>query len=158
MRAFPYPGRLQYRPHIDRREVPALLSQHDVLAQPSVEEDFGSSVAEAQACGLPVIVGQTNGNADYLSSRDIHLADDGAETFAEALTEMYRRKRSGEWGNPAISRAVAEAHFHIDRVTGELIRILELVLARNQTALGDGDRKSQHLVRSAEQSTANGRE
>jgi glycosyltransferase involved in cell wall biosynthesis len=158
LEAFPYPERLQYRQRIDRTEVPALLSQHDVLAQPSVEEDFGSSVAEAQASGLPVIVGHTNGNADYLSSRDIHLADDGAETFAEALIEMYRRKRSGEWGDPAVSRAVAEANFHIDRVTDELIRILELVLARKQTAVGEVVRKSPHLVRPAEQSTANGRE
>jgi glycosyltransferase involved in cell wall biosynthesis len=158
LEAFPYPERLQYRQRIDRTDVPALLAEHDVLAQPSVEEDFGSSVAEAQACGLPVIVGHTNGNADYLSSRDIHLADDGAETFAGALVEMYRRKRSGEWGDPAVSRAVAEANFHIDRVTGELIRILELVLARNQTAVGESDRKSQHLVRPAEQSTTNGRE
>jgi glycosyltransferase involved in cell wall biosynthesis len=158
LKAFPYPERLQYRQRIDRTAVPTLLGEHDVLAQPSVEEDFGSSVAEAQACALPVIVGHTNGNSDYLSSRDIHLADDGAETFAEALIEMYRRKRSGQWGDPAVSRAVAEANFHIDRVTGELIRILELVLARNQTAVGEGDRKSQHLVRPAEQSAANGRE
>ena len=42
-----------------------------MLAQPSDEENFGSSVAEAQACGLPVIVGATNGNADYLCGRDI---------------------------------------------------------------------------------------
>jgi len=134
LQAFPYPERLQYRQRIDRTEVPALLAQHDVLAQPSVEEDFGSSVAEAQACGLPVIVGHTNGNSDYLSSRDMHLADEGVDTFAGALTEMYRRKKCGKWGDPAISRAVAEANFHIDRVTAELIRILELVQARNQTA------------------------
>jgi glycosyltransferase involved in cell wall biosynthesis len=158
LQAFPYPERLQYRQRIDRTEVPALLSQHDVLAQPSDEEDFGSSVAEAQACGLPVIVGHTNGNADYLSGRDIHLTDDAAETFAEALIEMYQRKRSGEWGDPAVSRAVAEANFHIDRVTGELIRILELVLERKQTAVGEVVRKSPHPVRPAEQSTANGRE
>ncbi|MBV8098944.1 MAG: glycosyltransferase family 4 protein [Verrucomicrobia bacterium] len=150
LQAFPCPERLQYRQRIDRTEVPALLSQHDVLAQPSVEEDFGSSVAEAQACGLPVIVGHTNGNSDYLCSRDIHLADEGAETFAEALIEMYRRKKSGQWGDSVVSRSVAEANFHIDRVTGELIRILELVLARNQTTVGEGSIKSQHLSRPAE--------
>jgi glycosyltransferase involved in cell wall biosynthesis len=110
---------------IDRSEVPALISRHDVLAQPSEEENFGSSVAEAQACGLPVIVGRTNGNADYLSARDIHLADEKTETFAEALAEMRQRKVSGELGEPAISRSVAEQHFHIDRVTTSLIRILE---------------------------------
>jgi glycosyltransferase involved in cell wall biosynthesis len=158
LQAFPYPERLQYRPWIDRTEVPALVSQHDILAQPSDEEDFGSSVAEAQACGIPVIVGRTNGNADYLSGRDIHLTEDGAESFAGALTEMYRRKKTGEWGDPTVSRATAEANFHIDRVTDELIRILEVVLARHRTPVGEADRKSDQLVSPAEQSTGNGRE
>jgi glycosyltransferase involved in cell wall biosynthesis len=150
LRAFPYPERLQYRKQIDRTAVPALLSQHDVLAQPSDEENFGSSVAEAQACGLPVIIGQTNGNSDYLSSRDIHLAHDRAETFAEALIEMYQRKRSGELGDPMVSRVVAEANFHIARVTDSLIRILQLVAGRGRTELGEDPRKSRHLFRPAE--------
>ncbi|MGA7125164.1 MAG: glycosyltransferase, partial [Chthoniobacterales bacterium] len=110
---------------IDQNELPALFSRHDVLAQPSDEENFGSSVAEAQACGLPVIVGRTNGNADYLSVRDIHLADERPQTFAEALAEMHRRKMTGNLGEPAASRFVAEQNFHIDRVTDGLIRILE---------------------------------
>jgi glycosyltransferase involved in cell wall biosynthesis len=127
LQAFPYPDRLQYRKQIDRAEVPALFAEHDVLAQPSDEENFGSSVAEAQACGLPVIVGRTNGNADYLSARDIHLTDERPATLSAAISEMYRRKMSGEFGDPAVSRAVAEANFQIDRITGELVRIFELV-------------------------------
>jgi glycosyltransferase involved in cell wall biosynthesis len=149
LQAFPYPERLQYRKTIDRTEVPALLGQHDVLAQPSAEENFGSSVAEAQACGLPVIIGHTNGNSDYLSSRDIHLADERAQTFAEALIEMYRRKMSGELDDPNVSRAVAEANFHISRVTDGLIRILEVVAVRSRTVLGEGRRKSGHPFRTA---------
>ena len=74
--AFAFPDRLRWIKGMPRQQVPALLHQHDVLIQPSDEENFGSSVSEAQACGLPVIVGHTNGNADYLCSRDVHLADD----------------------------------------------------------------------------------
>lgn len=125
IRSFPYPDRLERGERIDQNELPALFSRHDVLAQPSDEENFGSSVAEAQACGLPVIVGRTNGNADYLSVRDIHLADERPQTFAEALAEMHRRKMTGNLGEPAASRFVAEQNFHIDRVTDGLIRILE---------------------------------
>ena len=131
IRAFPYPDRLNYRPQIERIEVPVLLSQNDVLAQPSGEENFGSSVAEAQACGLPVIVGHTNGNADYLSPRDIHLADDRPETFANALTEMARRKIAGKLNQGAVSRSVAKQHFDIQRVTDGLVQILEMVLKRH---------------------------
>jgi glycosyltransferase involved in cell wall biosynthesis len=128
IRGFAFPDRLEHRTRIDRSEVPALLARHDVLAQPSEEEDFGSSVAEAQACGLPVIVGRTNGNADYLSTRDIHLVDEEPETFANALAEMARRKLSGKLGEPSISRFAAEQNFDIQRVMDRLVRILDLAV------------------------------
>jgi len=130
IRSFPFQDRLEHRAWIDRSEVPALLNQHDVLAQPSDEENFGSSVAEAQACGLPVIVGRSNGNADYLSPRDIHLADDRPETFANALVEMSRRKNSPNWGEASTSRQAAKMNFRVDHVTDQLVRILETVCRR----------------------------
>jgi glycosyltransferase involved in cell wall biosynthesis len=136
IRSFPYPDRLERLERINRTEVPALFDRHDVLAQPSDEENFGSSVAEAQACGLPVIVGHTNGNADYLSPRDVHLADERAETFAEALVEMHQRKMSGNLGEPAASRSVAEKNFHIDRVTDGLISLLETIAAAAHSVRG----------------------
>jgi glycosyltransferase involved in cell wall biosynthesis len=94
------------------------LRRHDVLCQPSDEENFGSSVAEAQACGLPVIVGRTNGNADYLCSRDTHLRDDRPETLAAVFRDYAERKTRGgpAWGDPAESRALAEREFSVERV------------------------------------------
>lgn len=124
--AFPFPDRLRWIKNLPRQGVPALLHQHDVLAQPSDEENFGSSVAEAQACGLPVIVGHTNGNADYLCEHDIHLADDRPETFADALARMAARTTK----NAAASRAVAERHFDLSRVTHELSAILHRVVSK----------------------------
>ena len=96
--AFPFPERLRWTQRVARDGIPHLLASHDVLTQPSDEENFGSSVAEAQACGLPVIVGNTNGNADYLSFRDIHLSDDQPATFAAALRKLGARKTAGRWG------------------------------------------------------------
>jgi glycosyltransferase involved in cell wall biosynthesis len=150
LQAFPYPARLEYRKQIDRTEVPAVLRQHDILAQPSDEEDFGSSVAEAQACGLPVIVGRTNGTSDYLCSRDLHLVDQSAETFAQALAEMYRRKMSGQMGDPSVSRAAAEANFHVVTVTDELMRVLEQVAGQSRTVLGEDRKKTRPLFRPGE--------
>ena len=126
---FPYRDRLRWEKGIPREKVPALLGQQDVLIQPSDEENFGSSVAEAQACGLPVIVGRTNGNADYLCSRDIHLKDDRPETLAGSLRELSLRKAEGRWGDPGESRRCAEEHFSLDKVTTRLIEILESVTA-----------------------------
>lgn len=131
IRSFLYPERLERHEQIERNEVPRLFHQHDVLAQPSCEENFGSSVAEAQACGLPVIIGHTNGNADYLSIRDIHLADERIETFADALVHMWRRKMSSKLGDPIASRLVAEQNFHVDAVTDGLIRILKSACRSN---------------------------
>ena len=126
---FPYRDRLRWEKGIPREKVPALLGQQDVLIQPSDEENFGSSVAEAQACGLPVIVGRTNGNADYLCSRDIQLKDDRPETLAGSLRELSLRKAEGRWGDPGESRRCAEEHFSLDKVTTRLIEILESVIA-----------------------------
>jgi glycosyltransferase involved in cell wall biosynthesis len=123
--AFPFRDRLTWRKSVPRKEVPQLLHTQDLLVQPSDEEDFGSSVAEAQACGLPVIVGQTNGNADYLCSRDIHLKDDRAETLCDAYQEMSRRKAHGEWGDPRTSRECAERYFSLENVATSLINILK---------------------------------
>jgi glycosyltransferase involved in cell wall biosynthesis len=128
--AFPFPDRLTWKKAISRQEVPSLLNAHDVLVQPSDEEDFGSSVAEAQACGLPVIVGCTNGNADYLCSRDIHLTNDRPETLAAALREMSSRKAQGRWGDAAVSRRCAEHHFSLDSVTTALSEILARAAAK----------------------------
>jgi glycosyltransferase involved in cell wall biosynthesis len=122
---FPYADRLHWQKGISREKVPALLAQQDVLVQPSDEENFGSSVAEAQACGLPVVVGRTNGNADYLCSRDIHLQDDRPETLAEALSLLSTRKNQGQWGDRAISRQFAQEHFSLNRVATSLIEILK---------------------------------
>jgi glycosyltransferase involved in cell wall biosynthesis len=128
--AFPFPDRLTWKKSVPRQEVPSLLHAHDVLVQPSDEEDFGSSVAEAQACGLPVVVGRTNGNADYLCSRDIHLKDDRPETLANAYREMSSRKARGDWGDPAVSRQCAEQYFSLERVAASLIDILKSAASR----------------------------
>ena len=128
--AFPFPDRLRWIKGMPREQVPALLHQHDVLIQPSDEENFGSSVSEAQACGLPVIVGHTNGNADYLCSRDVHLADDRAETLAAALKQTAHTKS----GSPLISRALAQQHFDLTQVTQRLSSILGTVMASRSPA------------------------
>jgi glycosyltransferase involved in cell wall biosynthesis len=126
--AFEFPERLEWIESLPRTEVPALFRRHDVLAQPSDEENFGSSVAEAQACGLPVIVGATNGNADYLCSRDLHLSNDQPETFAQAIADMWRRKQLNLAGDVLESRRVAEEHFRIERVVERLMGVLNTVL------------------------------
>jgi len=128
--AFPHRSKLTWIKSLPREEVPALLHKHDVLVQPSDEENFGSSVAEAQACGLPVIVGHTNGNADCLCERDVHLADDRPCTLADALDKILQTRMT----SPAASRAVAERCFALARVTEQLVATLDSVLSARSSA------------------------
>jgi hypothetical protein len=47
---------------------------------------------------------------------------------------MWRRKRSNHFGDPMESRLAAEEHFHIDRVSDRLARVLESVILRGKVA------------------------
>lgn len=124
LREFEFPDHLEWTPLIPRAQVPELLRAHDILIQPSEEEDFGSSVAEAQACGLPVIVGASNGNADYLSSNDIHLTGDCPSELATAMAKIRPE--------PLVSRAAAERFFAPSAVAAQLLSVLESVLSRTR--------------------------
>jgi len=124
LREFAFPNQLEWIPSVPRAQVPDLLRAHDILIQPSEEEDFGSSVAEAQACGLPVIVGSTNGNADYLSTNDIRLTSDTPAALSDALSIIC--------SDPTTSRAAAERFFSPSTVAAQLVAILERVLRRNR--------------------------
>jgi glycosyltransferase involved in cell wall biosynthesis len=146
IKSFQFPDRLEWIQVVPRNEIPKLMLRHDVLAQPSEEENFGSSLAEAQACGLPVIVGSTNGNADYLCIRDLHLADDLPETFARALAEMWHRKQLDQLGDSMVSRWGAKEYFHVDRVVDCLVRVLESVVVRSR--IGQGYKLNKALQRS----------
>jgi glycosyltransferase involved in cell wall biosynthesis len=124
---FPFPERLRWIESLPRAEIPELLRAHDVLAQPSEDENFGSSVAEAQACGLPVVVGHLNGNADYLCVRDRRLADAHPRTFAAALTELFENRRVEALKDFGLSRSLAERKFSTETVGMQLVDILGAV-------------------------------
>ncbi len=121
--AFPYPERLRRIENVPRSEVPSILRSHDVLVQPSDEENFGSSVAEAQACGVPVIIGSTNGNSDYVSRFDLVLPDDLPSSLANALAAIGDRRDDAAVS--ATVRATAEHFFASDHVATRLLSILE---------------------------------
>ena len=74
IQTFPFPNRLGWEQNIPREGVPELMLVHDLLAQPRDEENFGSSVAEAQSlrlagdrrrdewqCRLPLLTGYSPG-------------------------------------------------------------------------------------------------
>lgn len=135
IRNFPFPDRLNWKVSLPREEVPEIIAAHDVLVQCSEEENFGSSVAEAQACGRPVIVGLTNGNADYLSPSDIRLDDYQPETLAHVLETMHQRKQADKWGDFQDSRRGAEQNFSLEQIAGKLLQILNRVVRKAEARI-----------------------
>jgi glycosyltransferase involved in cell wall biosynthesis len=131
---FPFPESLEYLASIERARVPALIARHHVLVQPSEEENFGSSVAEAQACGLPVVVGRSNGNADYLSERDVCLEDDRPETLAEALFRFANQPATVRAEGMSKSRQFAVEHFSPGAIALQLQSALLRAAAGHPTA------------------------
>ena len=125
---FPYPERLKHWSSIPRAEIPSVMSNVDVVVQPSDDENFGSSVAESLACGVPVIVGRTNGTSDYLCERSVRLADDHPNTLAKAIYHFAAMKKSVALTDRLPSRFVAEKHFNPVAIAARLHMLLELAM------------------------------
>lgn len=56
---------MTYVDAVPQAEILERLCEADVVVQPSEHEEFGSAIAEALACGIPVVTGPTNGTSEY---------------------------------------------------------------------------------------------
>lgn len=66
-------------------DVPGVLSAARAFAFPSVFEGFGMPIAEAQACGVPVVAGSDPSLDEACSGAAIRIDPSDAGTFASAL-------------------------------------------------------------------------
>jgi glycosyltransferase involved in cell wall biosynthesis len=107
---------VEYREFVARDDVPALLRSVDVLVQPSENEDIGSSVLEALACGTLPIVGPTNGTLDYLSPSSIVFDAYTPESLKSAMTHAIAILQAKRAEIATEVRAQAERTFSIDAV------------------------------------------
>ena len=57
---------VDFRGAIPHEQVPTAMHGFDVFVMPSVQESFGVSALEAQACGVPVIVTNVGGVPEVL--------------------------------------------------------------------------------------------
>jgi glycosyltransferase involved in cell wall biosynthesis len=102
--------------------------------QASENENFGSAVAEALACGTPVVVGPTNGTADYIDSNsrvfEAYMPRSVAATVLSTLEA--RRERPLEVRESA--RRAAERWFAAPTVAGRLLEIIEEAIAARRAS------------------------
>lgn len=60
---------------LEKKNIARILPSCRFLVAPSIIESFGIAVAEAMACGLPVIVGRNNGTADFVDEQVDYIID-----------------------------------------------------------------------------------
>lgn len=109
--------------------MPALYQSHDILLAPSVREGFGLSIAEAMACGIPVVASNCSSIPE--------LVDDGmggflceigdVQSFAEKLnllaSSRQLRQEMGEY-----NRAKVEKMFSLSRMVSKYQQLFSSIL------------------------------
>ncbi|MBN2329253.1 MAG: glycosyltransferase family 4 protein [Candidatus Omnitrophica bacterium] len=124
---------VEFLPNITREEKIAFLKSLSVLSVPAAySESFGLYVVEAMAAGVPVvqpdhagfreIIHQTGGGVLY------HPGDFNAYIAALSgmLSNAQEARRLGQQGRSSVFQ-----HFSLDRMTRDVIRVLERISSRN---------------------------
>jgi len=114
---------------IPYKAMPKIYQQHDILIAPTVREGFGLAIAEAMACGLPVVASDCSAIPE--------LVDDGmggflcpvgdVKAFADKINLLADspklRHEMGEY-----NRAKVEKMFTLDRMVKEYKDLFQEVL------------------------------
>jgi alpha-1,6-mannosyltransferase len=117
----------------DRAKVAAMMASADALIHGSASETYGIAVAEALACGTPVIVPDAGGAADFAAPgcSQIYSAGDVASA---AIAMLWHLAKDPAGTRDAAERYAAEhipdAGAHFDR----LFAFFEAQLARKRSA------------------------
>ena len=113
-----------YSESAPREAVPELLRSVDVLIQPSMNEDVGSSVLEALACGTLAIIGPSNGTRDYLSASSVVFDAYMPESLKLAMSRAIQTLQASREACRLEARACAERTFSAEVVAEGLEGIL----------------------------------
>jgi glycosyltransferase involved in cell wall biosynthesis len=118
-----------------REDVAPLIASLDVLVSASRTESFGMVLAEAAACGVPVVATATEGAkeivADGATGWIVPIGDVRALASAVALMLRYEELRRS-LGSRA--RTVARERFGLERMVAETERVYAEALGVEETA------------------------
>jgi teichuronic acid biosynthesis glycosyltransferase TuaC len=107
-------------------EIPLWMNACDLLVLPSLSEGFGVVLAEAMACGKPVVATACGGPEDIVTPQTgilVAPADDAA--LSEALLEALG---DGERFRPQAIREQALDTYSYDRVTARIMEVYTAIL------------------------------
>jgi glycosyltransferase involved in cell wall biosynthesis len=119
--------------HLDGADVIQAYVDADVFVLPSYTENFGLTVVEAMACGLPVVISdQVNIHADVAQSGAGLVTRCDADKVAEAVISLMgdsdRRSVMGRGG-----REAAQTRYTWPTIVDALSREYESVVRQNNT-------------------------
>jgi L-malate glycosyltransferase len=115
---------------IDHSNINRLYAEADILLFPSMREGFGLVIAEAMACGLPVIATNCSAIPELIvDSKGGYLCEPGdVSDFADRINALANshimRKEMGEF-----NRTTAVEKFHIDLMTNRYKLLFEEILS-----------------------------
>jgi glycosyltransferase involved in cell wall biosynthesis len=116
---------VEYWPGIAHDKIPELIARADCIVQTSEHENFGSAVAEALACGRPVLVGPTNGTKDFTGGGSVVFDEYTPQSVARGMLEVIRRARADGSGLAEASRGAAERHLSAATVADRLTQAID---------------------------------
>jgi glycosyltransferase involved in cell wall biosynthesis len=114
---------------IEHAEMPSVYQEMDALFMPSVREGFGLCVAEAMACGLPVVACGESAMPELIEPGrgGMLCAVDDVAAFAGAFGQLAEDRdlgsRMGEF-----NRARVEQRFTLERMIREYRELFQAVL------------------------------
>ena len=95
------PDRVRFSGHLTGQDLADAYQRSWVAALPSGNESFGMFLAEAMACGLPVVASRTGGIPDVVTDGETGLlVTDGVVAEFRGVAPCHRRPGAGQGWEP----------------------------------------------------------
>jgi glycosyltransferase involved in cell wall biosynthesis len=121
---FNRPSYLTHTDFVPREDVVDLIAGSDVIVQPSMFENFGSSVAEALACGRPVVLGSTNGTGEFTGPATFRFSAYTAAAVGEAMGDALQAIENDAVSLANRARVTAESEYQLAHVVDSFLSIV----------------------------------
>jgi glycosyltransferase involved in cell wall biosynthesis len=128
------PG-VEHQKPIPHDDVPNLFARTDVVLQPSENENFGGAVAEGLACGVPSVLGPTNGTADITNGTEFRFDRYEPNDVACAMERAMDAVLADPEGIAQKARAAAERNLALGVIAERLLVLIDGVSDRWRSPL-----------------------